>query len=631
MASIIPQKHLNGLEAYLVLDKPLYKPGSEAKAHVLLENKGVERSFRLRIIDEKGGVQVDKNISIKAGERLVDISPVSTMEDTGFHKLRLYIDSTLIDEVGYITGDPASRRYMRVAFVWHNHQAPNYGPDGRFHADWAFTYVYRDLLKPYGLGPYHYHTTLLDRHPGYSATFNLSPSLLYQWDAALKKGVDFKDGRRLDKGSREVQLIGETLEKYAEYARSGRIDVLTSVYAHTILGFLTDTLNAQDIVAEEVEYGAKVTREVLGGFEPIGFWTPEMAFSMKLVRILQENRLEYTILDDANHLYYAEGERSTPYEPYILLDPGTRSHIQVFFRDSYLSNVMSFQNNFTSELHAWRNAYELAYMISSKWVDKNTRILTIALDGENWMVFSKNPPLTAYFVDKLILYLEALSDFNFIKTINLRGALEEVPARRVITNIPTNTWLGTFRKWRGEVVEQERWWVQVAEAIRLLRVYENVIQGRDSYSNSARFALWHALNSDYWWAEFWSPGVINMWLERALKTVQDRLSNIRIVDVKVRGDVYLGGECELGVSIENNLDRDVKVSIVIVSWGVKEATGVIRSVSLKARTVSDVPFKVRAVSAGDVPVSVLLLSDNSIVASYTKNIYISQRLPPNPR
>ena len=631
MSSIVPFKHVNGVEAYLVLDKPLYKPGGEAKAHILLENRGNERSLRVRLVDEKNAVQADKTVNLKEGERVVDITSVSLIEQPGVHRLKLYLDSTVVDEVAYITADPSSRRPVKVAFVWHNHQAPNYDPAGRYHADWAFSYVYKDILKPYGRGPYHYHTVLLENHPSYHATFNLSPSLLYQWDMAVKGRVVFKDGRVLPRESDEVKLVEETLKSYIEFAREGRIDVLTSVYAHTILGFLTDVLDAPDVVAEEVAYGVKVSKEVLAGYEPLGFWTPEMAFSMKLVKILQDNGLEYTVLDDANHFYYSEGERGTHYEPYILLDPSTRSHITVFFRDSYLSNVLSFQNNFVSELHAWRNAYEFAYMVAGKWLEKAAKIVTVALDGENWMAFSKNPPLTAYFSDRLLLYLEALSDFNFIKTTHLREALEEVPARRVLTNIPTNTWLGTFNKWRGEVAEQEKHWTRVAEALRLLRAYENMIQGRDSYSASARYALWHALDSDYWWSEFWSPGVINAWLDEAYRVLQDRLGKVRVVDVMVRGDLYMGGECELVASVENNLDRDVKVSILVDSYVVRDIAGAPRQVVLKARTVNNVAFRVRATSAGEAPVSILLLSDSSVVSSYTRSLYVAQRLPHNPR
>ncbi|WP_440059531.1 glycoside hydrolase family 57 protein [Thermogladius sp. 4427co] len=626
MSSIVPFKHFNGVESYLVLDKPIYKPGSEARAHILLDNKGGDKALRVRIVDWRNNTIFDKNISVKSGDKIVEVASFGVPGERGVYKLRLYLDSTPIDEVSFIIGDVRDRRPLRLAFVWHNHQAPNYGPDGRIHSDWAFIYVYKDILKPYGYGPYHYHTVLLDKHDSYKATYNLSPSLLYQWSMALEGRAVYQDGRSIDKNGFEAKMIGETLSKYSDYLKQGRIDVLTSVYAHTILGFLTDIAGLTDIVSDEIAYGKNVSKQILGSYEPEGFWTPEMAFSMKLVKLLQDNGLEYTVLDDRNHFYYAEGEKATPYEPYIVMDPSTRSHIQVFFRDSYLSNVLSFQNNFVSEYHAWRNAFEFSYMVASKWFDKSVRLLTLALDGENWMVFSKNPPLTAYFIDKVILYLEALSDYGFISLTHLREAIEEIPARRVLYNIPTNSWLGSFRKWRGEVAEHEKYWARISEIVGLLRAYEAMIKGRDEYSNQARWALWHALDSDYWWAEFWSPKVIDAWVATASRILSERLSGVKIVDLKTPGEIPVNTECDINVEIENGLNREVSVAVVLSSWCFETTQQNLSEVSIKPRSVANVLFKAKPTKIGECPVSVILISGERIISSYTRNVYVSSRI-----
>jgi alpha-amylase/alpha-mannosidase (GH57 family) len=242
-----------------------------------------------------------------------------------------------------------------------------------------------------------------------------------------------------------------------------------------------------------------------GNYEPWGIWTPEMAFSMSLVSIYYDNGIKYTVLDDQHHFHWAEGDKDSQYEPYILVDTSTRKSIIVFFRDHELSDILGFKNNFYSEPHAWRNAYETAYLITEKWLDQGVKTLILALDGENWMVFPKNKHFTAYYLKHLIIYLEAVQDLGFIKLSTLREMYNEVPSRRVLTKIPTNSWLGTFRKWRGEIHEHEKYWYHIADTYRRLRAYESIIQirpGEEEISRRIRWALWHALDSDYWWAEF---------------------------------------------------------------------------------------------------------------------------------
>jgi len=39
--------------------------------------------------------------------------------------------------------------------------------------------------------------------------------------------------------------------------------------------------------------------------------------------------------------------------------------------------------------------------------------------------------------------------------------------------------------------------------------------GEDENFKNAMFALYNALDSDYWWAEFYSPKVIDSWLNYA--------------------------------------------------------------------------------------------------------------------
>ncbi len=632
--SLILVSIIDGLEAYMVFGKPAYQVGEEGRVHVLLRNHGCSREVVVKILDDKGRIVVEEKTGIGEKESKILESPVAIPEENGTYTYTLTVNDKKLDATRFLIIDKSLRKPFYATFVWHHHQAPNYDPRGRIHSPWAYTYVWDEHLKPYGLGPYHYHSVLLKKHPSFKSTYNLSPSLLQQWLILLEKGVEFIDGRRIEPGSREAKLVEETLNNYREALSRNQIDVLTSIYAHTIAGFLTDVLGMHDIVREEVEYGKQVTVKAMGGnYEPLGIWTPEMAFSMRLVEIYSDHGIKYTVLDDQHHFQWAEGDKDSQYEPYILVDPATKKSIVVFFRDHYLSDILGFKNNFYTEEHAWRNAYETALLIAEKWFNREVKSLTIALDGENWMVFAKNKPLTAYYLDKLVIYLEALQDNGVLKLSTLREMYSEIPSKRVLTHIPTNTWLGTFRKWRGEVPEHERYWLMIARTYRKLKAYENITRTEprgDKYSSEARWYLWHALDSDYWWAEFWKPDTINDWLSMADKLLNDLLSKIRIREAKIRKPLREGGVGEVLVVVENKLEKQAYITIQVSGPYVKMSRDELKPIMIKPGSSYSRNIPVEAGLMGDTLITIALLSNRFIIDKYTVEARIDPSLPPNP-
>ncbi|ANF22989.1 hypothetical protein A7C91_07245 [Thermococcus piezophilus] len=73
-----------------------------------------------------------------------------------------------------------------------------------------------------------------------------------------------------------------------------------------------------------------------------GMWLPEMAFSPKLVPLLEEHGARYTVLDDRCHLNVIY-----PYSPYHFYGI-ENSSIRVLFRNHTISDDFAF-NNFRSE------------------------------------------------------------------------------------------------------------------------------------------------------------------------------------------------------------------------------------------------------------------------------------------
>lgn len=616
---------VEGVEAYIVVDKPVHVIGEECRASILLRNaSSKEKNVELLVRSTSGEIYKGSTMLSGFDEKVINI--MCSSDNPGKNYLDLYVYGVKADHVHYLIVEDPGKDYY-VAFVWHHHQAPNYYPDGVIHGPWAYVHVWENKLKPYGLGPYHYHALMLEKHAGFRTTYNLSPSLLAQWDKAIREGVVFSDGKRYEPDTREIELVRETLEKYRKALSRGQIDVLTSLYAHTIAGFLVEVLGMNDIVREEIEYGYKVTEKVMNNnYKPLGIWTPEMAFSMKLVPIYYDLGLKYTVLDDKHHFKGAKGNKKSPYGLYRVVDKSTSKEIYVFFRDHELSDIIGFKNTFNSSIHAWRSAYEFTYLIALKKLEIGSGILTIALDGENWMIFSKTPGLTAIFFEKMIEYMLSLTNTGYLKLATLRELYEKTTPIGDLTWIPTNTWLGSFRKWRGEIEEHEKYWVRAYKDYRMLRAYEEVI-GKDNISSSIRWALWHALDSDYWWAEFWHPKVIDTWLkivEEKLETVFNRIT-IKKLDI---GRSKNECRCIAAIYIENKLDTAIKPLITLSSPCVEEE--ITHQTTIKPHSESRIEISFTPKYSGKCSFTVSLHASDYIIKQHTIEYDIEPCISPNP-
>ncbi|MEM1845258.1 MAG: glycoside hydrolase family 57 protein [Desulfurococcaceae archaeon] len=617
--SLVNRKIINGLESYIVLNKPVYLVGEKCTASVLIKSIEYSGFVEVIILDHDNNIVYKSNYTITQNESRAENIDISIPSKPGQYSLKLKINNNIVDTVDYIVIESISNPFY-IALVWHNHQAPNYLPNNIIHAPWAYIYVYGNQLQPYGRGPYAYHTDILSKYSSYKCTFNLSPSLLYQWYLAISNGVVFHNGDVLKPGSDSVEYIREILNRYIDFAKKERIDVLTSIYGHTIGGYLIDVLNIQDIVFDEVKYGKEITMKILDGYEPIGAWTPEMAFSMKMIDIYYDNGIEYTVLDDTCHFDKAIGEKGSKYEPYIVYNKDSGKYLFVVFRDHYLSDLIGFKNNFYSDIHAYRNAYESMLIIVRKILESKPKVLTIALDGENWLVFSHNPPLVAYFYDRLVNYLEVLAKTGFIKTVHLREVFDQIPAKRILTHIPTASWLCGFKKWRGERVEHEQYWRSVSEIIRLIRVYENTIGGRDEYSEKARWAIWHALDSDYWWSEFWLPKIIETWIREAQNIVFNRLSKIRVRDIAPIGEFVEKQLSRVKCIVDNELEKSIKLDIMLNLVGCSET--IKNSVKIPGKTSVEIVMDITPCLCGESLIVATLYSDNYILNTMYKKIKI---------
>ncbi|MEM4595586.1 MAG: hypothetical protein QXN29_05155 [Thermofilaceae archaeon] len=429
-----------------------------------------------------------------------------------------------------------------LAVVFHNHQAPNYSPDGAVREPWAYKHVWEDEFAPYyDGGAYLVQARLLEKW-GVRWNANLSPSLLHQWARLLERGaVISQDGAYLcvEPDSWRSRRVAESLEIFKRLARN-QLEVLTSFYSHPIAGYIAEVYGWADLLKEELRLGKEITERVLE-VEPLGAWLPEMSFSMRLVPILIEHGIRYTVLDALNHFSGAVGDKGGIYEPYSL------GELVIFFRHTGLSDLWSFKySNVPSPEAAEVAARDFTLRLVLEAYTNKAKPLTVALDGENWMILPHPKPPAAVFFDRMLEQLRAAVDRGLIRLVKLSEVLEEVEPRRLIS-VPARSWMGGYAKWTSEKrQEQEKIWANIIEAYEVYKALENSVGAGEE----DLLALFHAVNSDHIWAEFADEGFSREWLEYLRSRLATILSSIK-----------LEGFADSKLKIRNALDREVKVLV----------------------------------------------------------------------
>ncbi len=424
-------------------------------------------------------------IALLSGPSVLDSADVLVLDDGD-------------DSVGFVT-------------VFHNHQPVGGLPSGLYRRYWHILHVVRDEVGIAGAaGVYRLHLLEHVRHPRVRVGEHLSPSLLAGWAKLVEDGYVFtEDGGLLNADA--VGAVEEVLRGFSSLAVKGVIEVLTSPWAHPIQGFIIRRFGMVDVVEEELVMGLRITREVMR-VNPSGVWTPEMSFVNELADIYSSLGLRYTVLDARHHM----PSDAFMHKAYVLR---RRGEISLLFRDPDLSNSLSFNNNHETAEGAVRAVYDMLLRALDAAISSGVErpIITAALDGENWILFSRYPRNAAAMLDAYYAYLERMQDAGIVETMFPRDAA--ATAEEVIRSVKETSWLGGYRKWCGEVEGQCELWSRVGDVYRVLREVE--ASGRVGWRRlrAARVGLHHALDSDYWWAEFWNPDYVGKWLDFVLNVL----------------------------------------------------------------------------------------------------------------
>ena len=268
------------------------------------------------------------------------------------------------------------------------------------------------------------------------------------------KGYGFTKEDRIKIIEYQREIIKQIIPTYKKFQDEGRIEITTSPYYHPILPILLDIKSAyrnipnpevlpsnlkmaKDAIAQTEM--ALDTMEEIFGKRPRGIWPPEQCISSKMLDMLSDLGVKWTITDEgilANsiNLDFVRDFKGNLSDPYHLLKPyeykTKNSKINVIFRDSLIPNLISYEYPNTEPEKAANDLYDRIKVIQSKIFASpdEEHLLTIALDGENsWENYvddgssydaAYEPSLDAdddgmYYEESLGDYMESADDYDY--------------------------------------------------------------------------------------------------------------------------------------------------------------------------------------------------------------------------
>ena len=244
------------------------------------------------------------------------------------------------------------------------------------------------------------------------------------------------------------------------------------------------------------------------GFRPTGMWPSEEAVSPAMVEPVSDVGIQWMVTDeeilmkstDVNGNFIDVDVASNLATPWIVTgeDGG---QVATVFRDRVISDRIAFQYGTMTPEAAVSDF--IAYLdnirqeLLDAGEDPSEHLLTVALDGENWMFMSEfqHQDNARPFMHE---WYSRLASHPTIVTTTPSEFLATEPEMPEIQTIGTGSWIdGTLRTWAGEP-EESLGWQRLVEARQALVAFEEENPTHPGLSNAWE-SLYIAEGSDWFW------------------------------------------------------------------------------------------------------------------------------------
>jgi len=336
------------------------------------------------------------------------------------------------------------------------------------------------------------------------------------------KGFSEADKKLLFKKVRDV--IDSVIPEYKKLLNKGRIEVITTPYAHPILPLIYNS-----DLAKIGDPGVKLPKrfsypqDAIGQLrlsvsvyekhydrKPVGLWPAEGAVAQPIVKLVADagykwmasgqqvlakslgigsfTRSGRDLVDRADDLY-------RPY--YVSIMDGRK--VGIVFRDNRLSDLIGFEYSGTSGEQAADDFMNRLESIREKLKSdgaKGPHLVSVILDGENAWEYYHNDGKA--FLNGLY---HKLSESRTIITITVTDYLKKFPDQRTIKNLWPGAWFSPdYATWIGEPEENEAWDYlgKVRKHLAQFDMYKKRTAPKDKLDRAFDF-MYLAEGSDWFW------------------------------------------------------------------------------------------------------------------------------------
>ncbi len=308
--------------------------------------------------------------------------------------------------------------------------------------------------------------------------------------------------------------MSNILPMYSELASSEQVELTTTPYYHPIMpllmmdgwtfedGIRVNKESWPEDVINHLQTGMDLFEQELG-FRPTGMWPSEQSVSPPMVQPVADVGIEWMVTDELN-LEESTDMNGDTIDVSIasnLATPWVVDDVAVVFRDRVISDRIAFQYGSMTPEAAVSDflAYcdNIRQQLLDEGKDPSEHLLTVALDGENWMFMSEfqhqdnGRPFTEEWFGRL-------STHPTIVTTTPGEFLEKNLTLPEIDVIGTGSWIdGTLSTWAGEA-EESLAWQRLVEARQALVAFE-AENPNHSGLGDAWESLYIAEGSDWFW------------------------------------------------------------------------------------------------------------------------------------
>ena len=289
-----------------------------------------------------------------------------------------------------------------------------------------------------------------------------------------------KKGKNYDKNDREKiieiqrDIIRKIIPAYKKFAQKNKIEITTSPYYHPILPILLDINDikksfTQDLPVDlKMELDAKLQTELalnrieeLFGKRPKGIWPSEHCVSPKMLDMLQNLGVEWSISDegilsssiDFEFVRDFKGYLEDPY--YLLKTYEYKNGLKMIFRDAIIPNLISFEYPNHDAQIAANDLYDRIKVAQGKLLTSpdQEHLITIAMDGENcW----ENYPQDGFTFLKTLYKL--IEEDKTLETVLISEYLEREKIHKPLAKIHAGSWINrNFKLWIDEPLKNLAW------------------------------------------------------------------------------------------------------------------------------------------------------------------------------